>query len=266
VAAFGQTFDSNRWLLLARTQLTYSAQLVYPKIDAGARVSVGDQVWTNWWLTTWVFVAPPFFDQGRLIRSTWLCSPLHNFAHISPLLQRASSEAGSTVWNNWFFNTPYTAPNKPAMFAGRGTYHYAGGAAVIGAQRKLTLVLAGAAYAYQGATAHSDFGVDGEFIPYQSVGGDIFSPPPPPPPAGFVEMPDIIGMNLQEGLQALEDAGAVDLAALGYFGTFPVTVVWRQGKPADIITDQRPFATQFLAPNSPITLTVGEYVVAVAFP
>ena len=177
MAAFGQTFDSNRWLLLARTQLTYSTQLVYPKIDAGARVSVGDQVWSNWWLTTWTFVAPPFFDQGRLIRSTWLCVPLHNFAHISPMVQRASREAGSTAWNNWFFNTAYTAPNKLAFFAGRAVYHYVGGAANLGALHRYNLVAATGIYAYQGAPANSDFGMRGEFIPYSYDGGDIVSPP-----------------------------------------------------------------------------------------
>jgi hypothetical protein len=172
MAAYGQTFDSNAWL-----QRNRGAQLVYPRIEAGARTSVGDQVWVAWWLTPWVFVVPPQFDQGRLLRSTWLSNPLTSYPRVWPLLQRQSSQVGATVWNNWFFNTAYTAPNKLAVFAGVGPYSYVGKAANLGALHRYSLVLAGAGYTYTGAGSHSDYGIDSDVIPYITDGGDIVSPP-----------------------------------------------------------------------------------------
>jgi len=167
MAAFGQTFDSNAWLLRSRTSL------IYPRIDVGARVSAGDTVWVNWWLVTWVFIPPPFFDQGRLLRSTWITTPSHSFPKPWPFIQRAAADLGPTVWNNWWFNTPYVPSAKYAFFAGGAIYLYAGQAANLGAQHKYSLVLSGGIYAYQGADSQSDFGIAVDFIPYEEVGVDL---------------------------------------------------------------------------------------------
>lgn len=171
MAAFGQTFDSNTWLVRSRTST------MYRRVGVGSTPAAGGStVWVSWWLTTWVFIPPPFFDQGRLIRSTWLSNPGHGYAHIAPFIARDAAAAGPTVWNKWFFNTAYTPPSRAAFFAGGGVYHYAGGAATLGAQRKLSILAATGIYSYQGPPGHSDYGIDAEVIPYLTVGGDITSP------------------------------------------------------------------------------------------
>lgn len=39
-------------------------------------------------------------------------------------------------------------------------------------------------------------------------------------------MPNLYGLNLQEAQQALQAAGVLNLSALGYFGTSPISVLW----------------------------------------
>lgn len=166
MAAFGQTFDSNAWLIRGRSPI------VYQKIDVGATSSVGHVVWSSWWLTTWVFLPPPFFDQGRFLRSVWLTSPV-SISSEWKLLQHTAPDVGQTVWNNWFFNTPYTPAAKLGFFAGGAIYPYSGSAAGLGAQRNFVVSASGTFYTYAGADAARDMGIHTEFVFFDEEGGDL---------------------------------------------------------------------------------------------
>ena len=80
-------------------------------------------------------------------------------------------------------------------------------------------------------------------------------------------MPNLVGLPLQEALWVLQQTGFLVPAAIGYFGTYPVTVVW---KAADtnhgIVTAQSLPAGLPAGINQPITLTVNDYPTGVAFP
>jgi hypothetical protein len=88
------------------------------------------------------------------------------------------------------------------------------------------------------------------------------------PTAGTGEMPNLVGLILQEALQDLQDAGILVPALLGYFGTYPITVDWIESTDNHGVVQAQSIApyTTDVAPNTPITLTVNDYVVAVAFP
>lgn len=81
-------------------------------------------------------------------------------------------------------------------------------------------------------------------------------------------MPYLVGQLLWQALQDLQDAGILVPAKIGYFGTYPITVDWLGSD-----TDHGVVQSQSIAPytpnvpvNTPITLTVNDYVPAVAFP
>lgn len=89
-----------------------------------------------------------------------------------------------------------------------------------------------------------------------------------PAPSGYKYMIDVTGMELFMAINTLISAQIVQPQKIGYFGTFPITAKWTPYTPIEPgwVTAQS-LAVGFLAKvNSPITLTVSEYPVGVAFP
>jgi len=99
------------------------------------------------------------------------------------------------------------------------------------------------------------------------------TPPPPPTPTGPV-MPELVGLNIWEAIEALETAGVYVPAKIGYFGTFPISVMWQPQLPKSpvdlaqdfIVTAQSLAAGLQAQVNQPILLTVYEPATGVAFP
>lgn len=85
-------------------------------------------------------------------------------------------------------------------------------------------------------------------------------------------MPNVVGLNLSEATDAMESAGVLNTNLLGYFGTWPITVNWIEDSnepnavPADIVVAQNPFFTATIPVNSPVTLTVSNPIISVAYP
>jgi hypothetical protein len=84
-------------------------------------------------------------------------------------------------------------------------------------------------------------------------------------------MPNLAGLNLWEALDVLQKAGILVPSAIGYFGTYPVTVVWQKGTPLAIAQDFIVIAQSIgvgASPgiNPPIVLTVWEPPTSVSFP
>lgn len=85
--------------------------------------------------------------------------------------------------------------------------------------------------------------------------------------------PNVVGMILQEAEQVLQAAGALVPAALGYFGSWPIQVIWAQSgastgtimNPGIVIAQSPAAGTQVIA-NSPIVLTVNELPFNTSYP
>lgn len=80
-------------------------------------------------------------------------------------------------------------------------------------------------------------------------------------------MPNLIGQLLWDAIALLQAAGILVPASIGYFGTYPISVLW---VPATInrgVVIAQPFIAGVpVKPNTPIVLTVNDYPVSVAFP
>ncbi len=80
-------------------------------------------------------------------------------------------------------------------------------------------------------------------------------------------MPNVVGMNLQEAVQALEAATVLNTNYLGYFGQWPITVEWEpEAGPRGIIASQTPAANAEIAVNGAISVTVANYPVSIIYP
>lgn len=81
-------------------------------------------------------------------------------------------------------------------------------------------------------------------------------------------MPNVVGLEYPDALKALVTAG-VRVLPLGYFQADPVTLAWvpRGTVKPGFVTAQSPSsgATGVIA-NSPVTLTVANYTMSVAYP
>lgn len=103
-------------------------------------------------------------------------------------------------------------------------------------------------------------------------------PPAPPIPAGSPLMPNVVGNYLWEAIQILQTSGVFDPTSLGYFGTYPISVLWIPlpasaplgGAPAASepfwVTAQSVTPNSVIAVNSPIVLTAYEPHTGVVFP
>lgn len=95
-------------------------------------------------------------------------------------------------------------------------------------------------------------------------------------PSGTVAMPNVVGMVLDVALGVLEKAGVLVPSKIGYFGTYPISVIWipSLGKRKDaayiadwgIVHAQSAAPGAAVVPNAPLTLTVSSFPDNVAFP
>jgi beta-lactam-binding protein with PASTA domain len=88
-----------------------------------------------------------------------------------------------------------------------------------------------------------------------------------PIPIGRLVLPNLVGLELYDGIEVLQAAGVYVPAKIGYFGTFPISVIWQQSniEPGTILL-QMPIAGTGAVINELITLNVSAYPVSVAFP
>jgi hypothetical protein len=113
------------------------------------------------------------------------------------------------------------------------------------------------------------------------AGFDLLSQPAPPiiVPPGYGLMPNVVGQYLWEAIQLLQNAGVFNPAAIGYFGTYPISVVWVPLPPEPPVASgptpaSQPFwvIAQSITPNTlvainaPIILNVWEPDKGVVFP
>jgi beta-lactam-binding protein with PASTA domain len=92
-------------------------------------------------------------------------------------------------------------------------------------------------------------------------------------------MPNVVGLLLQEAEQVLQQSGAVNVKKIGYFGTYPITVITvenqgrrvtldgsRHHRLVGVVVAQTPPAGAAIIPNSPIVLTINEFATGFVFP
>lgn len=72
-------------------------------------------------------------------------------------------------------------------------------------------------------------------------------------------MPNLIGLELSEAEASMQSAGVLNPSAIGYFGTWPITVLWKSVALAALILT----ADSILVTADSI-LTVDEYVFSLA--
>jgi hypothetical protein len=103
--------------------------------------------------------------------------------------------------------------------------------------------------------------------------------PVPVAPPGYAVMPNVVGQYLWEAIQMLQIAGVFNPQTLGYFGTYPISVVWTPLPPeppnypgptaASLpfwVIAQSVLPNTVIKVNAPIILTAYEPDKAVAFP
>lgn len=80
-------------------------------------------------------------------------------------------------------------------------------------------------------------------------------------------MPNVVGLQIPAAQLALQNAGVLAPASIGYFGTWPISITWRQqaGTPG-VVTAQSPTNGATVAANAAVTLTATEYRLGVAYP
>lgn len=98
--------------------------------------------------------------------------------------------------------------------------------------------------------------------------------PSQPPPSGLV-VPNLVGMILQEAEHALQVAGILVPTSIGYFGVWPITVIWVINPPTLLANNPSNFPVVIAqsippgssgTPNMAITLTVIQPAGGVSYP
>jgi hypothetical protein len=86
------------------------------------------------------------------------------------------------------------------------------------------------------------------------------------PPVG--SFPSVVGQYYWVATLMMQQAGVLNPATIGYFGTDPITLVWQKSSfPGGVVLAQVPSAgTVGFKTNSPITLTVSEFAVGASYP
>lgn len=80
-------------------------------------------------------------------------------------------------------------------------------------------------------------------------------------------MPNLIGLTLSGTQATLQGAGVLNPNSIGYFGTWPITVTWKQSAALKgTVTVQSPASGATVAVNPLISLTVSEFPLASAYP
>jgi hypothetical protein len=141
-------------------------------------------------------------------------------------------------------------PAPDPLTADSGTYAYTGQAAQLNASALPPFIAGDTGYfSYTGSTATLEFFNPGTF-------------------------PDVRGLPIAVAQLRLEQSGALNPAALGYFGVWPITILWTEDASIPdgtlvgpgIVTDQRPVPFSAIHENAPILLTVTEVPLGVATP
>ncbi len=84
--------------------------------------------------------------------------------------------------------------------------------------------------------------------------------------------PNVVGLPYSMAQESLEASGAVNPAALGYFGTWPITILWTSSAVAGVLMQpgiviaQDPLPFSVIVENAPVILTVTESPVSIATP
>lgn len=80
-------------------------------------------------------------------------------------------------------------------------------------------------------------------------------------------MPQVVGLEYGTAQASLQAAGVLVLGSIGYFGTFPISALWVASKaiPSTVLA-QSVASGATVAANAPITLTMSEFPISVAFP
>ena len=80
-------------------------------------------------------------------------------------------------------------------------------------------------------------------------------------------MPNVVGQFYDDAILILEEAGVIDTKKLGYFSTWPVTIVWLPSSlpPATVLAQEPSWGSTFTV-NQDVTLSVSRFPMAVADP
>jgi hypothetical protein len=79
-------------------------------------------------------------------------------------------------------------------------------------------------------------------------------------------MPNLIGYDYEDAFLILQQVNIFNPQALGYFGAFPISIIWTFGPKPSFVLGQSIAAGLPVATNAPVTLTVAEFPMGVAFP
>lgn len=80
-------------------------------------------------------------------------------------------------------------------------------------------------------------------------------------------MPNVVGLQSAAATTALQTAGVLVPASIGYFGTWPISILWTRSvlKPTTVIV-QSPASGNTVAANASVTLTCAEFPFSVTYP
>jgi hypothetical protein len=89
-----------------------------------------------------------------------------------------------------------------------------------------------------------------------------------PAPPDVLVMPSLVGLELYDGIGVLQEEGIFVPAKIGYFGTFPISVIWQQSVVAGgtILAQSIPAGSGVSSINPSMVLSVSAYPMSVAFP
>lgn len=80
-------------------------------------------------------------------------------------------------------------------------------------------------------------------------------------------MPNVVGLQLGTAQATLQSAGVLVPSAIGYFGTWPITVKWQKSSyPLLTVLSQSVNSGNTVAANAPLSLGVAQVAVSVAYP
>lgn len=80
-------------------------------------------------------------------------------------------------------------------------------------------------------------------------------------------MPNTVGLLSAAAQAALQSAGVLVPASIGYFGVYPVSIFWqRSALPPTTVIAQSPASGNTVAANASVILTCAEFPFSVAFP
>lgn len=80
-------------------------------------------------------------------------------------------------------------------------------------------------------------------------------------------MPQVVGLEFGPAQTSLQSAGVLNPAAVGYFGTWPITPLWQKSASAPNTVLSQSIAQGTTVPvNAPVALGVSQPPVAVVYP